>query len=129
MLARPGHPFRENYYHWDKITDFSRTPRIFILEGLLTVVCGVAGKWWIPDWPETAKFLTDEERVMLLARLSADTGGAVMDRLDKRATMRIITDWKIYAGAFAFMCVSSNGYAGSVSRSNIEIPPPDRRHR
>lgn len=88
---------------------------IFILEGLLTVVVGVASKWWIPDWPEKASFLSDDERAMLLARLATDTGGATMDRLDKRAAKRILTDWKIYAGSIAFMCVSSNGYAGSVS--------------
>ncbi|KXJ92543.1 major facilitator superfamily domain-containing protein [Microdochium bolleyi] len=86
---------------------------IFILEGLLTVLAGIAGKWCIPDWPEKAKFLSDEERTMLLARLAADTGGATMDRLDKKAAKRIVTDWKMYAGSIAFMCVSSNGYAGS----------------
>jgi len=126
MFSLSRATYSENHY-CDSFTDFS-SPRIFILEGLLTVICGIAGKWWIPDWPETAKFLTDEERAMLLARLSADTGGAVMDRLDKRATMRIIKDWKMYAGAFAFMCVSSNGYAGSVSHSRIKNRP-DRQDR
>jgi hypothetical protein len=50
--------------------------RIFIIEGLITVVIGVASKWWIPDWPENAKFLNDDERRLLLARLAQDTGEA-----------------------------------------------------
>jgi len=89
--------------------------KIFILEGLLTVVVGAASKFWIPDWPETAEFLTEDERAMLVARLYADTGDAKMDHLDKRAFHRIAKDWKIYVGTMAYMGVLNNGYAGSVS--------------
>jgi MFS family permease len=49
---------------------------IFIIEGLITVVVGVLSKWWIADWPETAKFLNDDERKHLVARLAQDTGEA-----------------------------------------------------
>ena len=34
---------------------------IFILEGLLTVVAGAMSFWIIQDFPDTAKFLTEEE--------------------------------------------------------------------
>ena len=34
---------------------------IFILEGLFTVLVGIASFWVIQDFPETAKFLTEEE--------------------------------------------------------------------
>ncbi len=50
--------------------------RIFIIEGLFTVLVGVVSKWWITDWPETASFLNDDERSLLLARLAQDTGEA-----------------------------------------------------
>ena len=36
---------------------------IFILEGLFTVIVGVLSLWVIQDFPETAKFLNEEERV------------------------------------------------------------------
>lgn len=71
---------------------------IFILEGLLTVVVGIVSKFWIVDWPETAKFLNDEERALLVQTLTEDSGSARMDRLDKRAAKRIFTDWKIWVG-------------------------------
>ena len=35
---------------------------IFIIEGLLTVLVGVASFWVIQDFPDTAKFLTEDER-------------------------------------------------------------------
>jgi len=71
---------------------------IFIVEGLLTVVVGVVSKWWIVDWPETAKFLNDEERRLLVHKLMEDSGDARMDRLDKRAAQRVFFDWKIWCG-------------------------------
>ncbi len=35
---------------------------IFILEGLVTVICAIVSFWVIDDFPDTAKFLTEEER-------------------------------------------------------------------
>lgn len=69
---------------------------IFIIEGLFTVV--VASLSWIiiPDWPEKARFLNDDERRMLLLRLEEDRGAANMDRMDKSSTKRVFKDYKIY---------------------------------
>ncbi|KAI0466118.1 major facilitator superfamily domain-containing protein [Xylaria cf. heliscus] len=86
---------------------------IFILEGLLTVFIGALSKLCVADWPETAKFLNDDERKLLLARLAQDTGDARMDELTPRARKRIFLDWKIYTGAFAYMGIVNTGYAGS----------------
>ena len=71
---------------------------IFILEGLATVVLATVSRFFIVDWPETSKFLNVEERRLLLRRLSEDVEEAKMDRLDKKSTRRIFSDWKIYVG-------------------------------
>lgn len=34
---------------------------IFILEGIFTVLVGVASFWIVQDFPETANFLTEDE--------------------------------------------------------------------
>jgi sugar phosphate permease len=86
---------------------------IFIIEGLVTVVVGVFSKFFIPDWPEKAKFLTDTERALLLSRLKEDAGEAVMNRLDKRAAKRIFGDWKIYCGIIMYFGVVQSGYGTS----------------
>ncbi|QPC70580.1 hypothetical protein HYE68_001332 [Fusarium pseudograminearum] len=86
---------------------------IFILEGLLTVIVGIIAKWWIPDWPETASFLNEEERARLVGRLADDSGDARMDHLNKTAWKRIMSDWKIYLGTVAYFGIVNNGYAGS----------------
>lgn len=75
---------------------------------------GIGAKWFIPDWPETAKFLTQEEKELLAARLAADVADAKMDRLDKRAVRRIFSDWKIYCGTLMYFGIVNTGYATSV---------------
>jgi hypothetical protein len=52
----------------------------------------------IPDWPQTAKFLTTEERTLLNNRLRSDVEGVTMSRLDKKAAKRAFSDIKIYFG-------------------------------
>lgn len=89
--------------------------RIFIIEGLATVLVGAASKFFTVDWPETAKFLTDEERKILIAKLSQDNGGARMDHLDKRAAKRVFSDWKIYCAILMYLGIVNTGYSGSVS--------------
>ncbi|CAN8105794.1 unnamed protein product [Discula destructiva] len=86
---------------------------IFIIEGLVTVVFGAVSKIFIADWPETAKFLNDEERKILVAKLSRDHGGAKMDHLDKRAAKRVFSDWKVYCGIFMYFGIVNTGYSGS----------------
>jgi hypothetical protein len=76
--------------------------QIFIVEGAVTVAIGLVTKFWVVDWPETARFLKEEERALLTARLADDTGEAVMNRLDKRAAKRIFRDPKIYLGTLAY---------------------------
>lgn len=93
--------------------DCSLTGLQFIIEGIITCVIGAASKVLIADWPETAKFLNDEERTLLMARLSADHGEFRMNRLDNRAWKRILKDWKVYVAALEYIGVVNTGYSGS----------------
>lgn len=79
----------------------------------MTAAIGIVSKFWIVDWPETASFLSDDERVMLLRKLKEEAGVARMDRLDKRSGKRILLDWKIYLGTFMYMGALVTGYATS----------------
>jgi cyanate permease len=79
----------------------------------MTFVVGIVSKFLIVDWPEQATFLTDEERVLLLARLASDQGDAKLDRLDKKATKRIFSDWKVYCGVIMYIGIVNSGYSTS----------------
>ncbi|KAK4549097.1 hypothetical protein LTR36_007553 [Oleoguttula mirabilis] len=99
--------------HMDGVGGYAGWRWIFILEGLVTAVIGLASKWFIADWPEDVTFLTDDEKTLLIARLTADVADAKMNRLDKPAAKRIFTDWKMYCGVFMYMGVVNTGYATS----------------
>ena len=65
------------------------------------------------DWPETATFLTENERTLLLKRVALDVGEARMDILNRRSAKRIFTDWKIWCATLMYMGVVNTGYAVS----------------
>jgi hypothetical protein len=65
----------------------------------------------IPDWPETATFITEDERAIIIARLADDVSDARMDRLDKAAAKRVFTDWKVYTNIIMYMAVVNSSYS------------------
>jgi sugar phosphate permease len=68
---------------------------IFIIEGLVTIVVALFAKFLINDSPETAKFLTEEERREVRARLRQDRT-ALADEYDIKYLFDALKDWKIY---------------------------------
>ena len=50
----------------------------------------------MPDWPETARFLTPEDRILIKTRIANDGGIAKMDHFDSYAIRRCLRDWKIW---------------------------------
>ncbi|KAK4556377.1 hypothetical protein LTR86_006521 [Recurvomyces mirabilis] len=99
--------------HMDGVQGYGGWRWIFILEGIFTAVVALCGKFFIVDWPEKAKFLTDDEKTLLIARLSADVADAKMNQLDKPAVRRIFTDWKMYVGTLMYLGIVNTGYATS----------------
>lgn len=79
---------------------------IFIIEGLATIIISVASFFIVQDFPESAKFLTEAERVFTVRRLRQDmqfsAGGG--EKLKLRYIWQSLSDWKtwiamvIYAG-------------------------------
>ncbi|KAL4899548.1 hypothetical protein BDW74DRAFT_109628 [Aspergillus multicolor] len=86
---------------------------IFILEGLATILLAITAKFLIVDWPESATFLSPDEKTCLLRRLSEDQGDAQMSRLDKTAMKRTFSDPKIYLGPIMYFGIVNTGYAVS----------------
>lgn len=84
---------------------------IFIIEGLLTVVVSLASFWLIAPWPHDAKFLKEDEKAFLLARLKEDNGPAKMDRLDRAAFIRTLKDPKIWLATGAYFGVANTAYS------------------
>lgn len=71
---------------------------IFIIEGAFTVLVAVGSFWLVPDWPHTAKFLSETEKEIMARRFALDVENAKMDHWDKTTARRVFGDIKIYLG-------------------------------
>ena len=69
---------------------------IFIIEGLISVAIGLYCLFTVPNWPDKATFLNDDERLLLKTRIFEGASQARMDRLDAKAIKRSLSDWKIW---------------------------------
>lgn len=75
---------------------------IFILEGILTVIIAFLSYFVLSDFPETAKFLTTEERAWVVKRLryqgSKDSGYLIAEseQFQWKYVRDAFTDWQVY---------------------------------
>jgi sugar phosphate permease len=81
---------------------------IFILEGLLTVLVALLAFFLVHDFPETAKFLTPEERAWAAHRLkyqgSARSRRKVVESSDFKwkYVRQALTDWQLYVALLMY---------------------------
>ena len=74
---------------------------MFLVCGILTTLCGVAFYFIMPDGPDTAWFLTAEEKVAARYRLREDHDGGDKISFSMQQLNEATLDFKTYA-AFAF---------------------------
>jgi len=76
---------------------------VFILEGIATVVVAIVAFFAIYDFPETASFLTEEEREYVVHRLKYDGTNVAMDNEFRWKYVRqAFCDWQIYLSLFIY---------------------------
>jgi sugar phosphate permease len=76
---------------------------IFILEGLATVFVGIFCWWMVFDWPDTARFLSHEDRIRVQRRIILDRQGRTAEDFDKRHIWEALKDWKTYGFMVIYM--------------------------
>ncbi|KAJ4412117.1 hypothetical protein N0V82_008828 [Gnomoniopsis sp. IMI 355080] len=79
---------------------------IFILEGIATVLVAFASFWLLHDFPETATFLTEEERAFVVYRLKyqGQSGQRVAqaDEFRWKYVGQAFADWQIWVNIFVY---------------------------
>jgi len=87
---------------------------IFILEGIPTTALGIAVLFWLGNDPQSAHYLTVEERALAVRRIQSQTGhtksSSQMHKEDVKAAFR---DWKIWAFAIGQFGVNNILYGYS----------------
>ncbi|KAJ3548320.1 hypothetical protein NMY22_g1302 [Coprinellus aureogranulatus] len=93
---------------------------IFILEGLATVVVAIASFWIIEDFPDNAKFLSEEERVFIIRRLQGDSKqSAAGEEFKSHYVWQSLKDWKTYVAMGLYMGLDGPLYAFSLFLPSI----------
>ncbi|KAJ8106931.1 hypothetical protein OPT61_g9214 [Boeremia exigua] len=87
---------------------------IFILEGLLTVIVSFFFLFMLPNFPEETKWLTEDERAFVKARLQVEQGNSARERKMTAGDVgRVFKDYKVILGGFMYfgLIVPAYGYA------------------
>ncbi|KAK6367905.1 hypothetical protein LTS17_010057 [Exophiala oligosperma] len=110
---------------------------IFILEGLATIVVGASCWWMVPNWPDTARFLSEDDRIRLRRRLAKDKQSSTAEAYDKRHIIAAFKDWKTWGFGFVLVgaeialyafslflptILAGMGYAGTHAQL-LSVPP------
>jgi hypothetical protein len=72
------------------------TIQIFIIEGLMIVVGSFVLYIFISNFPENAKFLSEEERPYVSGRIHHDIGRTPSNKLSVKVVLRILQNWRIW---------------------------------
>lgn len=104
---------------------------IFILEGLLTCVIAFGAYFLISDFPEQAKWLTEEERIYIYDRLRADQGSSAVERQTTfHDVVQVFKDYKVILGGLMYFALIVPAYGtyltSSLPFSSLLENPTDR---
>ena len=69
---------------------------LFLLEGLPAIILAIPALFWLPDYPQTAKMLTPEERTFILQRLSSSAPSGAEGNWDFASLKALFKDPTVY---------------------------------
>ena len=76
---------------------------LFIIEGLITAVCTILVVFFLPDYPSTARWLSDEEKKFAEDRLKIDGGGYSKQKSTKEEIKQTCLSPRMLAHYFTYV--------------------------
>jgi MFS transporter, ACS family, tartrate transporter len=105
---------------------------MLMLEGIPSLLCGIATLWVLPDGPAKAKWLSGREKDIIAARLAADSSVGALHGfkemlLDKRIWILMIPDFSIVIGLYGLnlwqpQMIKAMGYTNIQTGFIISLP-------
>ncbi|KAM0746370.1 major facilitator superfamily transporter [Meredithblackwellia eburnea MCA 4105] len=110
---------------------------LFILEGIPAFIIGIVIFFYLPDYPETAKFLTEEEREFASMRMGPLAPKMTDKHWDTKIAVQTFTSWQFWSFALQYFCltnclnsfgyfsptlISAMGFKGAKSQA-MTVPP------
>ncbi|KAH9870929.1 hypothetical protein J1614_006501 [Plenodomus biglobosus] len=89
----------------DSFGSLTRWRMIFGIEGIITCILALISFITLTDRPETARWLSQAEKDLAIARVKSERVGqnSVLDKLDKKKTLRGIFNPAVLATSFIFL--------------------------
>lgn len=104
----------------DGIRNLTGWAWLFILEGTLTAILGIASLWLVQDFPDKAKFLTPEDRARVTQRLNAEKQSSVdHETFEMKYFVMALKDYKMWLGMAIFAGADMPLYAFSIFLPSI----------
>ena len=110
------------------------------MEGILTVIVAVISFWMVHDFPDEARFLSDDDRARVIRRLKLDQQSAAEhEEWNIRYLIAGLKDWKMWLGMAIYMgcdmplyafslflptIIQESGWGTSVIRTQLLSVPP-----
>lgn len=86
---------------------------IYIIEGVITIIAGVASRFIIVDFPDSPRnvFLSDDEKNLILTRLAEDRGPEEREQVTFKKVLHTAADWKPWAFSIMYSAGAVGVYA------------------
>ncbi|OAF99295.1 MFS general substrate transporter [Paraphaeosphaeria sporulosa] len=84
---------------------------IFIIEGIATVVAGLIAPFFLIEFPEKVRFLTDRQKHIAITRVSLEKAGQQTAHATVAETLRMIWDWKLLMYSIQYFVAASSVYS------------------
>ncbi|OTA94235.1 hypothetical protein M434DRAFT_30144 [Hypoxylon sp. CO27-5] len=82
---------------------------LFLIEGLPAIILSVVALW-LPDYPETARMLTDKERAFLQDRLEERAPTGKKGHWDFKSLKKLVKDPTLYTFSVYWICHGIGGF-------------------
>ncbi|KAJ4291684.1 hypothetical protein N0V90_009579 [Kalmusia sp. IMI 367209] len=85
---------------------------LFIITGIPAVLVGIVVWIWMPDYPQDAKFFTEEERIFAIARMGSAAPTKEDKTFDRKSAIKTLLDplFYVYGVSYFFMVNSLNAF-------------------
>ena len=81
-----------------------------ITESIPALLMGVATLWILPDYPQTAKFLTEREKSIIVNRLSSHAPSKFDRTWNVKQVLRLLVDPTFWTFSAAWFCHAVGGF-------------------
>ncbi|KXS15953.1 MFS general substrate transporter, partial [Gonapodya prolifera JEL478] len=95
----------------DQVLGISGWRWLFLLEGAASTLLGIATWFLLPDYPQTARFLSDREKEIVIGRLPPTAPSVAAKKMKVAEILDAFTDWRMYALGFALLLQLCATYA------------------